>query len=128
MWRVTPSSFYILKRGIRSPAREELQKADSYCKILVSPCKMTCNRAEMSSFVSGKLSYYHLFSCTSPEVPSFLTSLRGARFPPRDFYTLSLDAKEVANPLTGTGATPIWTHLALHGTAGAAEATDQERS
>ncbi len=39
---------------------------------------MACNPAQMSPFVSGKLSHGPLFSYTSPEVPSFLTSLKGS--------------------------------------------------
>ena len=61
------------------------KKADGFCKIRVFLCKMACNRAEMSSFVSGKLSSGPLFSYTFPDRPSFLTSFRGARSPARLF-------------------------------------------
>ncbi len=44
----------------------------------------------MSSFVSGKLSPCPLFSCTSKDVPSFLTSLEVARFPSSDLSPLPL--------------------------------------
>jgi len=56
------------------------KKADGFCKICVFLCKMASNRAEMSSFVPGKLSLGPLFSYTFPDRPSFLTSFR-LRFP-----------------------------------------------
>ena len=62
---------------------------------------MACNCIEITSFVPDKLSCYHLFSYTSPEVPSFLTSFWG---PPRATFPLPLDARVVAIPPTDSGA------------------------
>jgi hypothetical protein len=57
--------------GVRSSAREYRsnsdEKAISFCRILVFLCKMTCNQAEVSSFVPGNLSLDPLFSYTFPE-------------------------------------------------------------
>ena len=50
------------------------KRADGSCKLSLIFCKMACNRAEMSPFVSGKLSFDPLFSYTFPDRPSYLTS------------------------------------------------------
>ncbi len=102
------------------------KRADSSRKIRMFFCKIARNQAQMSPFVSGNLSSCPLFSCTSPEVPSFLTSL--VLGSPARHFTLCLDAKVVAIPPTGSGATRSCVPLALHRTVGAAKGPNRKRS
>jgi hypothetical protein len=69
---------------------------------------MTFNQAQMSSFVSGKVSSGPLFSYTFPDRPSFLTSLQCSTAR-RAFSPLS----QRVDPSTGTGATPSCARLAF---------------
>jgi len=60
-------------------------RADSFCQIRVSSCEIPYNQAQMSPFVSGKLSSGPLFSYTFPDRSSYLTSFWVARVPGRLF-------------------------------------------